>query len=155
GGVRGRPDRGAGTALARGRRDVERDLAMNPPAETARNPGPSWGYSFLLWAERWWPRWVFRPGVMIGTWIALAFMPGPRPESRAYLRVVLGREPRLVEVWRHFFAFAEFLVRKLRAGGGAAVRCDLAPLNGPEFEALIDSPEPALFGTFHFGCSDL
>ena len=81
---------------------------MNPPPTASRNPGPSWGYSFLLWAERWWPGWFFRPMLMIGTWVGFAFMPAQRAHSRAYLAVVLGRPPRLIEVWRHFFAFAEF-----------------------------------------------
>ncbi len=128
---------------------------MNPAAPAPRNPGPSWGYGFLLWAERWWPRWIFRPALMAGTWIGLAGMPAQRAQSRAYLTVVLGRAPGLIEVWRHFFAFTEFLMRKLRAGAGTEVRCKLEPENAAAFEALVQSPSPALFGTFHFGCSDL
>lgn len=120
-----------------------------------RNPGPSWGYGFLLWAERWWPRWFFRPMLMIGTWVGLTFMPAQRAYSRAYLAVVLGRAPRLLEVWRHFFAFANFLMLKLRAGRGAPVRCALEPENAAAFDALVGSAKPALFGTFHFGGSDL
>ena len=128
---------------------------MSAPAAPPRNPGPSWGYGFLLWAERWWPRWFFRPMLMIGTWVGLAFMPAQRAHSRAYLAVVLGRPARLIEVWRHFFAFADFLMLKLRAGRGAAVRCVLQPENEAAFEALVRSGRPALFGTFHFGGSDL
>lgn len=124
------------------------------PART-RNPGPSWGYGFLLWAERWWPRWLFRPVLMAGTWIGVATMPAQRAHSRAYLAVVFGRPATLAEVWRHFFAFAETLMLKLRAGRGVAVRCDLTPANAPAFEALVASDQPALFGTFHFGASDL
>ena len=120
-----------------------------------RNPGPSWGYGFLLWAERWWPRGIFRPGLMAGTWVGLAFMPAQRAHSRAYLAVVLGRPARLIEVWRHFFAFADFLILKLRAGRGVPVRCALEPENAAAFEALVRSDRPALFGTFHFGGSDL
>ncbi|HET7537169.1 MAG TPA: hypothetical protein VFJ90_11975 [Candidatus Didemnitutus sp.] len=128
---------------------------MNPPSAAPRNPGPSWGYGFLLWAERWWPRWIFRPALMAGTWIGLAGMAEQRAQSRAYLRVVLGRPPALIEVWRHFFAFTEFLMRKLRAGAGAEVRCTLEPENAFAFEVLVQGTTPALFGTFHFGCSDL
>ena len=120
-----------------------------------RNPGPSWGYDFLLWAERWWPRWFFRPVLMAGTWVGLAFMPVERAHSRAYLAVVLGRPARLIEVWRHFFAFAESLMLMLRAGAGAEVRCALEPANAAAFEDLVRSDRPALFGTFHFACSDL
>lgn len=128
---------------------------MSAPAQPPRNPGPSWGYGFLLWAERWWPRWFFRPLLMAGTWIGLAGMPAQRAHSRAYLSVVFGRPATLLEVWRHFFAFAEFLMLKLRAGRGAVVRCALAPANEAAFEALLASGRPALFGTFHFGGSDL
>jgi len=128
---------------------------MNIAPANPRNPGPSWGYGFLLWAERWWPRWIFRTGLMAGTWIGLAFMPAQRAHSRAYLKVVLGRTPGLLEVWRHFFAFTEFLVLKLRIARGAPIDGVLEPENAAEFDALVQSPRPALFGTFHFGCSDL
>jgi predicted LPLAT superfamily acyltransferase len=93
--------------------------------------------------------------LMAGTWVSLAFMPVQRAHSRAYLAVVLGRPARLVEVWRHFFAFADFLMLKFRAGRGARVRCTLEPENAAAFEALVGSAQPALFGTFHFGGSDL
>lgn len=128
---------------------------MNAAATLRRNPGPSWGCAFLLWTERGWPRWLFRPVLMAGTWVALAFMPMQRAHSRAYLAVVLGRPARLTEVWRHFFVFTEFLVFELRVGRGAPVRCTLEPENRAAFEALVRSDRPALFGTFHFGGSDL
>lgn len=128
---------------------------MNGSAPTTRNPGPSWGYTFLLWAERCWPRWLFRPSLMAGTWVGFAIMPVQRAHSRAYLTVVLGRPPRVVEMWRHFFAFADSLMLKLRAARGARVRCVLEKENEAAFEALLASGQPALFGTFHFGDSDL
>ena len=128
---------------------------MSAPATLPRNPGPSWGYGFLLWAERWWPRWFFRPVLMAGTGVALAFMPAQRAHSRAYLAVVLGRPATLAEVWRHFFALADSLVFSLCAGRGVPVRCALEPENEAVFEALVRSDRPALFGTFHFGGSDL
>jgi len=121
---------------------------MNTPAILPRNPGPSWGYGFLLWADRWWPRWLFQPVLMAGTWVALAFMPVQRAHSRAYLAVVLGRPARLVEVWRHFFVQADFLMLELRVGRGAPVRCTLDPENEAAFEALVRSDRPALFGSF-------
>jgi predicted LPLAT superfamily acyltransferase len=128
---------------------------MNAPTPILRNPGPSWGFAFLSWAERWWPRWFFRPMLMAGTWAGLAFMPVQRAHSRAYLAIVLGRTPALRDVWRHFFAFANSLMLSLRAGRGAPVSCALAPENAEAFEALVGSGRPALFGTFHFGGSDL
>jgi predicted LPLAT superfamily acyltransferase len=128
---------------------------MSAPSTPPRNPGPSWGYGFLLWAERWWPRWLFRPVLMAGTWVGLAFMPVQRAHSRAYLAVVLGRPARLIDVWRHFFSFADFLMLKLRASRGVTVKCTLEPENAATFETLVRSDQPALFGSFHFGGSDL
>ena len=92
---------------------------------------------------------------MAGTWIGLAFMPVQRAHSRAYLAVILGRRPRLIEVWRHFFAFAEFLMLKLRVGRGVPMRCEFVAVNPVDFKTLDETDRPALFGTFHFGCSDL
>jgi predicted LPLAT superfamily acyltransferase len=128
---------------------------MSVPATPLRNPGPSWGYRFLLWAERWWPRWFFRPILMAGTWIGVARMPAQRAHSRDYLTLVLGRPPTLLDIWRHFFAFTEFLMLKLRTGRGVPLPRELAPENAEAFEGLIASGRPALFGAFHFGYSDL
>ena len=128
---------------------------MNPPPDARRNPGPNWGYRFLLWAECWWPGWLFRPVLMAGTWVGLVFMPVERAHSRTYLTLVFGRPPSWTEQWRHFFAFADFLMLKLRAGRGVEVRCTQDPENREEFEALARSDRPALFGTFHFGWSDM
>jgi predicted LPLAT superfamily acyltransferase len=131
------------------------EIVMSHAAPVLRNPGPSWGFGFLTWAERSWPGWFFRPVLMAGTWVGLAFMPAQRGHSRAYLSVVFGRPARLVEIWRHFFAFAEFLMLKLRAGRGVGVKCTLEPENTAMFETLVRTKQPALFGTFHFGGSDL
>jgi predicted LPLAT superfamily acyltransferase len=128
---------------------------MNASPVLRRNPGPTWGYGFLSWAERWWPEWIFRPALMAGTWVGLAFLPSQRAHSRAYLAVALGRPARLTEVWQHFFSFTEVLMLMLRAGRGAPVRCELQPEHATAFEALVRSDRPALFGTFHFGGSDL
>ena len=113
-------------------------VVMTPPSPNLRNPGPSWGFAFLLWAERWWPGWLFRPALMAGTWVGLAFMPAQRAASREYLTIVLRRPPRLVEIWEHFFAFAEFLILKLRAARGVEIQCVMGPHNRAEFEALAD-----------------
>jgi predicted LPLAT superfamily acyltransferase len=92
---------------------------------------------------------------MAGTWVGLAFLPEQRAQSRAYLAIALGRPPTLVEVWRHFFAFAEYLMLKLRSSRGAPVTCTVAPENAAELAALTGSGRPAFFGSFHFGGSDL
>ena len=103
---------------------------MSAVADLPRNSGPSWGFGFLLWAERDWPRWIFRPVLMFGTWVALPLLPKARRHSRDFLTVVLGRPPRLLDVWRHLFAFTEVLVLKLRVGRGGAHTCRLDPTLG-------------------------
>ncbi len=130
-------------------------MVVNTPGMPRRNPGPWWGFWFLQQADRCVPRWIFRPSLMLGTWVALAFMPAPRRHSREFLGLVLGRPARLVEVWRHFQAFADFLMLRLRVARGVPHPCRLAPDNAAAFDALVDSGQPALFGTFHFGHSDL
>jgi predicted LPLAT superfamily acyltransferase len=130
-------------------------MAVNNPIPRPRNPGPSWGYRFLLQAEHHLPRVLFRPAFMLGTWVAVASMPVQRRHSRAFLALVLGRSPGYIEVWRHFFALAEMLLLKLRIAGGTAHTCRLVPANAAQFEALLASGRPALFGSFHFGRSDL
>src|SRR5690606_10511735 len=84
--------------LVRGRRGVVADLVMRPAPAAPANPGPGWGAAFLLWADRWWPRLVFRTALMAGTWVAMAIMPDRRAHSRAYLQALLGRPARAVEV---------------------------------------------------------
>ena len=128
---------------------------MSDREHTPRNPGPSWGFGFVLWAARRWPRRIFRAVLAAGTWVAVAVMPRERAHSREYLAVVLGRRAGLGDIWRHFFALAEFLVLQLEVGSGAAIRCTVEPANRDGFEALLASGKPALFGTFHFGASDL
>jgi predicted LPLAT superfamily acyltransferase len=128
---------------------------MKTSSTLLRNLGPSWGCGFLLWAEQWWPRWFFLPMLMAGTWVALAFLPVQRAYSRAYLSLVFGRRARLVELWRHILAFTNALILKLRVARGTPVSCVLEPENEAGFEALVRSDRPALFGTFHFGDSDL
>ncbi len=143
---------------------------MNPPAPTAsttsppivapgynrppRNPGPSWGFGFLRLADRLLPEWLYRPLRAAGTWVAMLGMHAQRAHSRAYLRAVLGREPTSREVFRHFFVFEEALILKLRVAGGHPHRGVLAA-GSEDFQRIIQSDEPALLGTFHFGHSDL
>lgn len=123
-------------------------------APVARNPGPSWGYRFLCACDALVPEFLFRPARKLGTWVALANMPMQRAHSRHYLRAVTGREPTLSEIFRHFLAFEEFLMLRLRVARGLAHRGELAP-DATGFRELLASGEPALLGTFHFGHSDL
>lgn len=123
-------------------------------ATATRNPGPSWGYRFLCACDAILPEFVFRPARMLGTWVALANMSAQRVHSRAYLRAVTGREPTLREIFRHFFAFEEFLMLRLRIAHGLTHRGELAP-DATGFRELRASGEAALLGTFHVGHSDL
>lgn len=129
-----------------------------PPADSTplRNPGPSWGCRAIRLIDRILPEPLFRLACVGGTWVALARMPAQRRHSRDYLRVVLAREPTTREVFRHFFAFTEMLMLKLRVAAGRPHRGVLAPgLGAEDFRRFIDHPEDALLGTIHFGHSDL
>ncbi len=132
---------------------------MNPtmslPQRKYRNPGPTWGYAFLTHAQRYVPRWLLHGPLVVGTWVSVALLPVQRRHSRDYLSGALGRPAGLLDVWRHFFVYLKFLLLRLRVAGGTEARCTLAPEHADDFEALMRSGEPALFGTFHFGHSDL
>lgn len=128
---------------------------MNGSAQLARNAGPSWGFAFLSAAQRRMPGWLLRPALMAGTWVAVARMPEQRRHSRAFLSLVRDRPAGLVDVWRHFFSFLEFLLLRLRAADEGPGPCAIASEDAADFEALMASGAPALFGTFHFGHSDL
>lgn len=77
-----------------------------------------------------------------------------RAHSRAYLTTLHGKSPSVWQVYRHFLAFEEFLLLRLRVARGAAHRGELAP-DATGFHTLRKTKEPALLGTFHFGHSDL
>jgi len=143
----------ATTYAQRTRRNLSERLTASKAL--SRNHGPDWSFAFISWAERNWPAWILRPALMLGTWVMLVALTAERRQSRAYLSVVLGRPPRLGERWQHFFAFAEFFLVLIRASQGVPVRCALETEHAAEFEALLRSGQPALFGSFHFGSSDL
>ena len=128
---------------------------MSVTLENPRNHGPTWGYAFLTNAQRLVPRWLLHVPLAIGTWVAVARLPEPRGYSREFLSSVWGRRASLLEVWRHFFTYLDFLMLRLRAASGGQMRCALDPAQVGDFEELMRSGEPALFGTFHFGHSDL
>lgn len=124
------------------------------PHTTARNPGPSWGYQFLRAADRVLPEALFRPARAAGTLIAMAAMPGQRRHSRQYLAAVLGRTPTARDVFRHFFAFAESLMQRLRLANGREVPCEYMP-GAEAFRAWLETGGAVLLGTMHVGVSDM
>ena len=129
-------------------------LSAANPAAPARNPGPSWGYLFLGCAGAVLPAPVFDFFLGLGTWAAVALMPAQRRHSREYLTEVTGRPAATIDIWRHFFAFAQSLALKLRVAEGASYDCQGTD-GFDSLRELMASGEPALFGTFHLGHSDL
>src|SRR5690606_8516241 len=148
------PRRTDDTRAAESPRDFKtfRDAGMSSPSP--RNPGPSWGFRFITTCDALLPEFLFRPLRYFGTWVSVALMPAQRVHSRAYLTALLGRPPSLRQVFRHFLAFEEFLLLRLRVARGFAHRGDLAP-DASGFRELLRTGEPALLGTFHVGHSDL
>ena len=129
-------------------------MTSTPHTPPVRNPGPSWGYRFLRICDRFVPEALFRPARAFGTWIALLNMPVQRGHSRDYLRVVLGREPSHRDIFRHFFAFEEVLMLKLRVANGLPHRGVIAP-GAEDVRRFLNTNQPAFLGTFHVGQSDL
>lgn len=86
-----------------------------------------------------------RAGVHAGAASPFPGLPCRRPRATAQAPGHLAAFPLL----------AESLILELQVGRGAAIRCVLGPESEAEFEALLASGKPALFGTFHFGASDL
>ncbi len=119
-----------------------------------RNPGPEWGYGFLLACDRLLPEGLFRPLRAIGTMVALAFMPEQRRHSRDYLALVLPARPTVRDVFRHFFACEEALMAKLRVANGLDIPCEFDP-SASAAEAWFVAGGPILLGTFHVGASDM
>jgi len=129
------------------------DVAPKPSARE-RNPGPSWGYRFMSIADRVLPEWIFGPFRMLGTWIGVVAMPGPRACSREYLRLALGREPSLRDVFRQFLGMEESLMTRLRVANGASHPCVISPL-AVDFSAWLAAGGPMILGAFHVGNSEL
>lgn len=120
-----------------------------------RNPGPTWGYAFLRRLDRISPRPLTRALLGFGTFFAWAWMGKQRRQSQAFLTDALGREPTWREGWRHFFAFAEFLMERFRVASGRDPTFLQSDESEDRVEALARGEEQALYGTFHFGMSDL
>lgn len=123
-------------------------------AASARNPGPAWGFRFLIACDAILPERMFRPLRWMGTLVAVFLLPDRRRYSEAYLRTILARPPGIRDVLRHFFAFEEFLMLRLRIARGLPHRGVLAP-DALGFHELMNSGEQALLGSFHVGHSDL
>ncbi len=121
-----------------------------------RNPGPSWGYAFLLFAFRWLPRPVFRIALRGGAVVGWAFMPDARNHCQGYWKALKGHPPTLRQQWTHFGDFAETLMSKLALQQGIQPKFHFRDSEaGAAFMELGLSGQPTLFGSFHIGESDL
>src|SRR5688572_7462788 len=102
-------------------------------AAPARQPafpqdsGPSLSYELLRHSDRWIPSFVFRILMRMGAGVALLVMPEERRNSRSYLTTVLGRPARLIEIWRHFFAYTEMFVLRSQLAEGRPHDCRTLP----------------------------
>jgi len=100
------------------------------------------------------PEAIYRPMRAAGTFVAMLAMPAQRRHSRAYLAQVLGRAPGWRDVFRHFLAFEEALMTKLRVINGRPHQTLYA--DGTEdFRAWMEGGGPVLLGTLHVGVTDL
>lgn len=127
---------------------------MNATGPARRNFGPR--LDLMLIPDRILPR--AADGFLHGFYAVVGLVLARRNirHSREYLKAITGRPATLRDVWRHYSRLIECLHRKLRAGAGE--KPDVRVLRTPgveRFEAMARSDEPALFGTFHVGDSDL
>ena len=120
-----------------------------------RNPGPRWGYRFLVCASSRLPGFIFRPCLWLGTAVGVCAMPAQRRASRTYLRMALKRRPKFSEVVDHFYAFSDSLIRVLRVARGQTLKMRFAEGFRADFETSTQRPGPVLYGTFHLGDGDL
>jgi predicted LPLAT superfamily acyltransferase len=128
---------------------------MEMKDDEPRNPGPAGGYHLLVIFHRILPKFLFNFLVGMGSLIAMSGMRPQRKSSRRYLRIVLGREPTLRDVWRHFYAFAQTLVFRLEVGSSKDPKLHLPHWQGDAFMTLVRSHAQIFYGTFHIGCADL
>lgn len=135
-----------GFARARGRR-------RGAPVD--RNPGPDGSYRLIGWALRHMPGWFNRAGMDIGTSIAWATLPRQRGYSREYLRLALGHEPTVREVWTHIRTYTEYLILRLGICEGEEPKVRFAEGHGDELRACLAEGRAILYGTMHVGHSDL
>lgn len=127
---------------------------MTVAPATARNPGPTWGFAFIVAADRHLPGCLFAALRRLGAAIAVLLMPERRRSSRSYLTAVLKRPATLRDVIRHFTAFTDAMVLKLQVAHGRPHRADWAE-NAGEFRAVLERREQALLGSLHLGHSDI
>lgn len=129
---------------------------MNQDRDQAkRNPGPSWGYDLISFANRCLPWAVMRCILKASALISMALMREQRKHSRTFLREALGREPSWQDCWKHFEAFSRFLVRRFEAADGRKMTFETIGNCSEWMEDVAENKIQVLHGTFHYGNSDL
>ena len=130
-------------------------MALEEKKKAQRNPGPTWGFAFLNVMDDVLPDEFVRVVLHLGAAVAVKLMPDRRKQSEDYLRFALGREPTFRDVVRHFSAFSELLIVRLRVSRGLALKVVIAEQSDPDAVAFLRTTGQGLFGSFHFGHSDL
>lgn len=120
-----------------------------------RNIGPSYGFAVIQWADRHMPEWLNLALIWFFTWCAVFLLPRQRAASKEYLAAVTGRRVSLSMVARHFCVLGEMLLVRMRVVNGRKPRINPRFEDREVMRKFVHSGEPALFGTFHVGHSDL
>lgn len=121
----------------------------------ARNAGPSWGFTFISRFDQIAPRPITDFLVKMGSLVAMIAMPAERRFSKRFLSEVMGRDVGWRDSWRHFNAFAGFLTERFRVANGVTPQFSPSDDSNDRMESLASRSQQALYGTFHFGMSDL
>jgi predicted LPLAT superfamily acyltransferase len=131
------------------------DSKLVPPP-SGRNPGPPFGLHLLHLADRWLPAPCHRAAIHLGTSLAVALMRDRRAASAEYLQQLRGHPASSADLHQHFTSFTQSLIQRLRLSRGIRPSFYFhQPDQAQDFEKLCRSSQPALFGTFHVGQSDL
>lgn len=120
-----------------------------------KNPGPSWGYQFIRFVDKLCPRPLMNILLRAGSLYGVLTMPSERKESRAFLTIALGRKASFWDTWTHFTAFSHFLVKRFRSADDFDPTFEPSEESNDRIETLVNNGKQALYGTFHFGDSDL
>lgn len=120
-----------------------------------KNPGPSWGYRFIRQTDRLCPEFLMNGLLRIGSLVALLSMKEQRAHSKAFLSNALGRPASFSDTWKHFHTFTLFLVKRFRCADGYTPEFTAVGHSQDRMEVLATEKKQALYGTFHFGDSDL
>lgn len=98
---------------------------------------------------------IMRGLLWIGSGVALLCMSEQRRFSKRFLTEALGRRATWRDSWKHFNAFTAFLMERFRVARGRQPKFLASEESDDRIEALAKDGRQALYGTFHFGQSDI